>query len=114
MADPRKQHSTPRIVPEVRGAWGSIAGTPSTPARLHSRPLSAGPFHRPVIHPEFILTDAQLSPSDPAVPIISAIKRELDKIPEYKNESRDIINSDSRMRPSSSSSTSFIDDVSRH
>ncbi|KAK2587457.1 hypothetical protein KPH14_003165 [Odynerus spinipes] len=52
-----------------RGAWGS-------------RPLSAGPFHKPNL-PEVdtrrILVDSQLSPEDPAVPLISSIKKELEK-----------------------------------
>ncbi|XP_017877266.1 uncharacterized protein LOC108623338 [Ceratina calcarata] len=47
-----------------------------------SRPLSAGPFHRPNL-PEVdarrILTDSQLPPEDPAVPLIASIKRELEK-----------------------------------
>ncbi|KYM82611.1 hypothetical protein ALC53_07102 [Atta colombica] len=52
-----------------RGAWGS-------------RPLSAGPFHRPNL-PEVdtrrILADNRLSPEDPAVPLIASIKKELEK-----------------------------------
>lgn len=52
-----------------RGAWGS-------------RPLSAGPFHRPNL-PEVdtrrILTDSRLPPEDPAVPLIASIKKELEK-----------------------------------
>ncbi|XP_015593385.1 uncharacterized protein LOC107266895 isoform X2 [Cephus cinctus] len=55
--------------PHPRGAWGS-------------RPLSAGPFHRPNL-PEVdtlrILADPQLPPEDPAVPLIAAIKKELEK-----------------------------------
>ncbi|KAI4494417.1 hypothetical protein M0802_008909 [Mischocyttarus mexicanus] len=47
-----------------------------------SRPLSAGPFHKPNL-PEVdtkrILTDSQLLPEDPAVPLISSIKKELEK-----------------------------------
>lgn len=53
----------------TRGTWGS-------------RPLSAGPFHKPNL-PEVdtrrILTDSQLPPEDPAVPLISSIKKELEK-----------------------------------
>ncbi|XP_025425141.1 uncharacterized protein LOC112694029 isoform X2 [Sipha flava] len=45
------------------------------------RPLSAGPFHRPALHTEFISLDANLSPQDPAVPLIKAIRKELDKFP---------------------------------
>ncbi|XP_012216989.2 uncharacterized protein [Linepithema humile] len=52
-----------------RGAWGS-------------RPLSAGPFHRPNL-PEVetrrILADSRLPPDDPAVPLIASIKKELEK-----------------------------------
>ncbi|KAG7206061.1 hypothetical protein KM043_003459 [Ampulex compressa] len=54
---------------QPRGAWGS-------------RPLSAGPFHRPNL-PEVdtrrILTDCQLPLEDPAVPLIASIKRELER-----------------------------------
>ncbi|XP_058798915.1 uncharacterized protein LOC131668611 [Phymastichus coffea] len=57
------------VGPQPRGAWGS-------------RPLSAGPFHRPNL-PEVevvrVLADSQLRPEDPAVPLISAIKKELGK-----------------------------------
>lgn len=67
----------------ARNAWCS--NVPPTPIRMHSRPLSAGPFHRPTVNPEFILTDSQLPADDPAAPIISAIKRELDKIPKYES-----------------------------
>ncbi|EFN88575.1 hypothetical protein EAI_12016 [Harpegnathos saltator] len=52
-----------------RGAWGS-------------RPLSAGPFHRPNL-PEVdsrrILAESRLLPEDPAVPLIASIKKELEK-----------------------------------
>lgn len=67
----------------ARNAWCS--NVPPTPIRMHSRPLSAGPFHRPTVNPDFILTDSQLPADDPAAPIISAIKRELDKIPKYES-----------------------------
>ena len=60
---------TGQLGPHPRGAWGS-------------RPLSAGPFHRPSL-PEVevvrVLADAQLKPEDPAVPLIAAIRRELGK-----------------------------------
>lgn len=55
--------------PQSRSGWGS-------------RPLSAGPFHRPNlpdIDTRRILTDCQLPPEDPAVPLIASIKKELDK-----------------------------------
>ncbi|XP_066594081.1 uncharacterized protein [Prorops nasuta] len=52
-----------------KGAWGS-------------RPLSAGPFHRPNL-PEVdirrVLVDSQLPPEDPAVQLITTIKKELEK-----------------------------------
>jgi len=52
-----------------RGTWGS-------------RPLSAGPFHRPNL-PEVdtrrVLADSRLPPDDPAVPLIASIKKELEK-----------------------------------
>lgn len=107
MNEPQKLSVAPKLGESiVRRAWMSTDSTPSTPgARLHSRPLSAGPFHRPVIHPEFIFTDAQLSPHDPVVPIISAIKQELGKIPEYKSETPD--GQFDILKSKSSSSTSF-------
>ncbi|XP_057330134.1 uncharacterized protein LOC130670721 isoform X1 [Microplitis mediator] len=53
----------------TRGAWGS-------------RPMSAGPFHRPNL-PEVnvtrVLADTHLAPDDPAVPLIAAIRKELEK-----------------------------------
>ncbi|XP_031782048.1 uncharacterized protein LOC100679650 isoform X2 [Nasonia vitripennis] len=60
---------TGKIRSQPRGAWAS-------------RPLSAGPFHRPNL-PEVelvrVLADSQLRPEDPAVPLIAAIKKELGK-----------------------------------
>lgn len=53
------------------------------------RPLSAGPFHRPTLHTEFISSDANLSPHDPAVPLIKAIRKELDKFPSPPNPHAD-------------------------
>ncbi|XP_059483454.1 uncharacterized protein LOC132201358 [Neocloeon triangulifer] len=70
-----------------RGAWE----TPGEPATAGIRPLSAGPFHRPLrdagrppAHPpricaDYILADSQLGQADPAMPLISAIKSELQK-----------------------------------
>lgn len=55
--------------PRSRSGWGS-------------RPLSAGPFHRPNlpdVDTRRILVDSQLPPEDPAVPLIASIKRELEK-----------------------------------
>lgn len=61
-----------------KGAWdNSMPSTP--PSRPPPRPLSAGPFHRPSLEPAYILSDANLSPTDPAVPLIAAIQEELDK-----------------------------------
>ncbi|XP_076236343.1 uncharacterized protein LOC143180480 [Calliopsis andreniformis] len=54
---------------QSRSGWGS-------------RPLSAGPFHRPNlpnIDTKRILVDCQLPPEDPAVPLIASIKKELEK-----------------------------------
>ncbi|KAK1129528.1 hypothetical protein K0M31_019250 [Melipona bicolor] len=60
-------HSVPS---RSRSGWGS-------------RPLSAGPFHRPNLMPDVdtrrILVDSQLPPEDPAVPLIASIKKELEK-----------------------------------
>ncbi|XP_033222414.1 uncharacterized protein LOC117176311 isoform X2 [Belonocnema kinseyi] len=60
---------TENMGPHPRGAWGS-------------RPLSAGPFHRPNL-PEVntmrLLADSQLLVEDPAVPLINRIKQELKK-----------------------------------
>ncbi|VVC36661.1 Hypothetical protein CINCED_3A011835 [Cinara cedri] len=57
-------------------AWAGSDGSVFVP-----RPLSAGPFHRPVLRTEFISSDANLSPQDPAVPLIKAIRKELDRFP---------------------------------
>ncbi|XP_049766251.1 uncharacterized protein LOC126095508 [Schistocerca cancellata] len=67
-----------------RGAWGTVEHSPLSSAG-RSRPLSAGPFHRPRLPtaPEvdcaLVLCDSRLAPSDPAVPLIAAIKEELQK-----------------------------------
>ncbi|XP_034941627.1 uncharacterized protein [Chelonus insularis] len=54
---------------QPRGAWGS-------------RPMSAGPFHRPNL-PEVTVTqisaNSPLTLEDPAVPLIAAIRKELEK-----------------------------------
>ncbi|XP_039294573.1 uncharacterized protein LOC111053578 isoform X2 [Nilaparvata lugens] len=70
-----------------RGAWNRSDNSlvpslvaPGTPSlRPPPRPLSAGPFHRPSLEPSHILSDANLSPSDPVIPLIAAIQEELDK-----------------------------------
>ncbi|XP_014204494.1 uncharacterized protein LOC106636591 [Copidosoma floridanum] len=60
---------TGQLGPQPRSAWGS-------------RPLSAGPFHRPNL-PEVevvrVLAEQPLRADDPAVPLISSIKKELCK-----------------------------------
>lgn len=71
-----------------RGAWGTCSSSPqSGRSGTLPRPLSAGPFHRPqipgpvevTIDRTLILSDSQLPPSDPAIPLIAAIKEELRK-----------------------------------
>ncbi|KAK9497583.1 hypothetical protein O3M35_004282 [Rhynocoris fuscipes] len=61
----------------LRGAWDL------SPVQLtsHPRPLSAGPFHKPKLDPAWLLSDNSLSSADPALPLIKAIKTELDKFP---------------------------------
>ncbi|XP_031341169.1 uncharacterized protein LOC116169264 isoform X2 [Photinus pyralis] len=58
-----------------RGAWATNAPSPL------SRPLSAGPLQRrpppPRVDVDRVLTEGALSPSDPAVPLIAAIKTQL-------------------------------------
>ncbi|XP_014271643.1 uncharacterized protein [Halyomorpha halys] len=72
--------STAGVSRMPRGAWG--ATPPSSPPKSAPlRPLSAGPFHTPTLEPAWILTDAALKSTDPAVPLIKAIKSELDKFP---------------------------------
>ncbi|XP_008468972.1 uncharacterized protein LOC103506363 [Diaphorina citri] len=71
--------STSNGMASPRGAWDTNPSTPGS--RPHARPLSAGPFHRPTLEPAIVLADGVLSPSDPAVPLIEAIKRELDRFP---------------------------------
>lgn len=58
-----------------KGAWDS----PN--CRTPARPVSAGPFQGglPVVDKTLILVDSDLSPNDPAVPLIAAIKDELKK-----------------------------------
>ncbi|KAF5305934.1 hypothetical protein FQR65_LT07545 [Abscondita terminalis] len=61
----------------TRGAWATNAPSPL------SRPVSAGPLSRrfqpPQVEVGRILTEGVLTPSDPAVPLIAAIKTELGK-----------------------------------
>jgi len=66
-----KRPQTAAPVKTPRGAWN----TPG--ARTPARPLSAGRI--PHVDPHLILVDSELPPSDPAVPLVEAIKRELTK-----------------------------------
>ncbi|BES91496.1 Hypothetical protein NTJ_04304 [Nesidiocoris tenuis] len=70
-----------------RGAWGSTPTSTMTVPRAPPRPLSAGPFHKPNLEPAWILSDSSLKPTDPAVPLIEAIKKELDKFPSNSSKS---------------------------
>ncbi|XP_017756666.1 PREDICTED: uncharacterized protein LOC108548307 isoform X2 [Eufriesea mexicana] len=77
--------SRPRTSFPIKSNEGNVAEN-SVPTRSRnswgSRPLSAGPFHRPNlpdIDTRRILTDCQLPPEDPAVPLIVSIKKELEK-----------------------------------
>ncbi|KAG8238771.1 hypothetical protein J437_LFUL016610 [Ladona fulva] len=87
-----------------RGAWGPTdsvnspvsSGRVSSTISLFTRPLSAGPFHSvtpippsiqhdsppppaPTVDTNLVLVDAQMPASDPAIPLIQAIKAELRK-----------------------------------
>jgi len=74
-----------------RGAWSTAETSPSSMVAAGMRPLSAGPFHRPslpntqqpapepVVDTALVLADARLPPTDPAVPLIAAIKKELSR-----------------------------------
>jgi hypothetical protein len=90
-ARPPVNSDTPRVGSAgPRGAWETPGDVPTV------RPLSAGPFHRPRlpeackpppyrgcsprISTERILSDAELPATDPAVPLISAIKDELQRL----------------------------------
>lgn len=81
--DKKKERKKLDIISEPRNIWYSNIS--SIPIKV--RPLSAGPFHRPVLHHEYILADTNLTSDDSAIPIISAIKYELDKIPIHDPES---------------------------
>uniref|UniRef100_A0A8D8Z070 Uncharacterized protein n=1 Tax=Cacopsylla melanoneura TaxID=428564 RepID=A0A8D8Z070_9HEMI len=78
--------STSNGMASPRGAWDTNPSTPGS--RPQARPLSAGPFHRPTLEPAIVLADGVLSPSDPAVPLIEAIKRELDRFPPVGSSER--------------------------
>ena len=87
-SDPRRPSTAAATVARPRGAWGTCNPSPHS-ERLGTlpRPLSAGPFHRPqlpgpteiTIDRTLVLSDTQLPPTDPAIPLIAAIKEELRK-----------------------------------
>lgn len=56
-----------------RGAWASSTGSPLV------RPVSAGVINRPRVNVEHILAEGRFRPNDPAVPLIAAIKTEIEK-----------------------------------
>ncbi|PSN42488.1 hypothetical protein C0J52_09804 [Blattella germanica] len=87
-SDPRRPATAAATVARPRGAWGTCNPSPhSGRSGTLPRPLSAGPFHRPqlpgpveiTIDRTLVLTDSQLPPTDPAIPLIAAIKEELRK-----------------------------------
>lgn len=81
-----KAKNRPRTLLTQSNYDESIPETGMTGRQPHgawsTRPLSAGPFHRPSL-PEInvtrVLADTQLAPEDPAVPLIAAIRKELEK-----------------------------------
>lgn len=74
--DLRRVVTSPHSEPP-RGAWMSYTPSPLV------RPVSAGPVRRPVTAPTVnvahVLAEGKLKPSDPAVPLIAAIKSELER-----------------------------------
>lgn len=61
-----------------RGAWMSTTPSPLV------RPMSAGPTQQrpitaPTVNVAHVLAEGKLRPNDPAVPLIAAIKTELEK-----------------------------------
>ncbi|XP_069696113.1 uncharacterized protein [Periplaneta americana] len=87
-SDPRRPATAAAGVARPRGAWGTCNPSPhSGRSGTLPRPLSAGPFHRPqlpgpveiTIDRTLMLSDSQLPPTDPAIPLIAAIKEELRK-----------------------------------
>lgn len=84
--DPRRPATAAAGVARPHGAWGTCNPSPhSGRSGTLPRPLSAGPFHRPqfpgpveiTVDRTLVLSDGQLPPSDPAIPLIAAIKEEL-------------------------------------
>ncbi|KAF4517160.1 hypothetical protein B566_EDAN006459 [Ephemera danica] len=96
MQHPRRSQAPPAESPAGRVGSAGPRGAWETPVEgSNLRPLSAGPFHRPRlpeaskpppyrvtprISTERILCDAELPPTDPAVPLINAIKDELQRL----------------------------------
>lgn len=87
-SDPRRPATASAGIARPRGAWGTCNPSPhSGISGTLPRPLSAGPFHRPqlpgpleiTIDRTLVLSDGQLPPTDPAIPLIAAIKEELRK-----------------------------------
>jgi len=87
-SDPRRPATAAAGIARPRGAWGTCNPSPhSGKSGTLPRPLSAGPFHRPqlpgpveiTVDRTLVLSDSQLPPSDPAIPLIAAIKEELRK-----------------------------------
>ncbi|XP_076647252.1 uncharacterized protein LOC143355919 [Halictus rubicundus] len=78
-----KHHtSLPQNNIEENIAENGHSGSVQSHSGWSTRPLSAGPFHRPNvpdIDTKRILLHCQLPPEDPAVPLIASIKKELQK-----------------------------------
>ncbi|CAH0560395.1 unnamed protein product [Brassicogethes aeneus] len=73
---PRPKTTDPRKViktPSPKGAWSSKAPSPLV------RPLSSGIINHPKINVDHILAEGKFHHNDPAVPLIEAIKTEIDK-----------------------------------
>lgn len=76
-----KTTDTRRVLPtptsEPKGAWMSTAPSPLI------RPVSAGPIRNPNFTPrvdvDLILAEGKIHPNDPAIPLIAAIKDEINK-----------------------------------
>lgn len=77
-SEPHQRPQTAAVGRPPKGAWDSPnCCTPN-------RPISAGPHVKRtdsqiVVDRSLILVDSELSPHDPAVPLIAAIKQELKK-----------------------------------
>ncbi|XP_060531947.1 uncharacterized protein LOC132705394 [Cylas formicarius] len=69
--DPRKPDPS-AVGP--RGAWSSTAPSPLV------RPLSAGVVYAPRVNVDHVLAEGRFRPSDPAIPLIEAIKSEIERV----------------------------------